>query len=75
MKPSKCTKRMEVARVAEFCLDCWNELNGTHYTEREMVVDHEEFDLCEGCGEWKPCIVVERGPLGRLIWSITHRAK
>lgn len=66
---------MEVEAVAEFCLNCWNELNETHYTEREMVVDHDELDLCEGCGEWKPCIIKERGPLGRLFWPLLHKGK
>lgn len=43
--------------MAEFCLDCWNKLNGTHYTERDVIL---ESDLCEGCGEIKDCIVVFR---------------
>lgn len=67
--------RGEVVPMAEFCLECWNRLNGTHYTEREMVVDHDELDLCEGCGKVKPCIVVERGPVGRLLWQLTHRER
>lgn len=58
--------------MAEFCLKCWNELNGTHYTEADMVVDHEELDLCEGCGQVMPCIVRERGPVGRLLWQLRH---
>ena len=44
--------------MAEFCLDCWNEMNGTHYTPEQVVL---EEDLCEGCGEWKPVVVGFRG--------------
>jgi len=40
--------------VAEFCLKCFNELHGTHYTEKAVWLDD---DFCEGCGEWKPCVV------------------
>lgn len=47
--------------MAEFCVDCWNDLNGTHYTENELWL---EDDLCEGCGEVKPCIItLRRKPL------------
>jgi len=43
--------------MAEFCLECYNELNGTHFTEKDVIL---EEDLCEGCGEYKPTIVVFR---------------
>lgn len=36
--------------MAEFCLDCYNKLHGTHYGEGAVKLD---YDLCEGCGEWK----------------------
>ena len=45
--------------MAEFCLDCWNKLEGTHATERDYVLSGE-WDLCEGCGEWKRVIVRKR---------------
>lgn len=61
--------------VAEFCLACWNKLNDTHYTEAEMVIDHKELDLCEGCGQYKPVIIRERGPVGRLLWRVIHRSE
>ena len=41
--------------MAEYCIDCWNRLNGTHYTEKDVKTD---MDLCEGCGKWKPVVVV-----------------
>lgn len=45
--------------MAEFCLKCWNRINGTEYDERKYILS-EYLDLCEGCGEWKPVIVAER---------------
>ena len=42
--------------MAEFCLDCWNELNGTNDSPRKYVISRE-LDLCEGCGEYKHVIV------------------
>ena len=29
--------------MAEYCIDCWNRLNGTHYTEQDVPTDR---DLC-----------------------------
>lgn len=40
--------------MAEFCLDCYNKLNDTNYSEAQVKL---EMDLCEGCGEWKPVVV------------------
>ena len=45
--------------MAEFCLDCWNRMNNTNYTEADVTL---EEDLCEGCGEVKPCIVALEPP-------------
>ena len=39
--------------MAEFCLKCFNKMNGTHYPEDKVWL---EEDFCEGCGEWKPCV-------------------
>lgn len=52
--------------MAEFCLKCFNEINGTHYTKGDVI---ENFDLCENCGEYKKCIVDFRGygPVNVLI--------
>ena len=36
--------------MAEFCLDCYNELHGTYYDDGDVNLD---YDLCEDCGEWK----------------------
>lgn len=45
--------------MAEFCLDCWNRLNHTSYTERDFILS-EELELCEGCAKFKPIILAER---------------
>ncbi len=50
--------------MAEFCLDCFNKLNRTKYTKSEVWL---ETDFCEGCAEWKPCIVDLR-PKPFLLW-------
>lgn len=45
--------------MAEFCLDCWNEMNGTNDPPEKYIIT-DDFTLCEGCGEFKPVIVIDR---------------
>lgn len=45
--------------MAEFCLWCWNRINGTEDNERKYILS-KDLDLCEDCGEWKHVIVAER---------------
>lgn len=45
--------------MAEFCVKCWNELNGTKNSESDFILS-EDLDLCEGCGELKNVIIKER---------------
>lgn len=40
--------------MAEFCLKCFNELNGTDYKASEVWL---EEDFCEGCTDWRPCVL------------------
>jgi hypothetical protein len=40
--------------MAEFCLKCFNEMNDTKLTDKEVFL---EDDLCEGCGKIKPCVI------------------
>lgn len=43
--------------MAEFCIECENRMSGPDYepiTEADVITD---WDYCEGCGQWKPCIV------------------
>lgn len=51
--------------MAEFCLKCFNELNGTHYQTNEVWL---EEDLCEGCADWKPCVMELRPK--PLLWRL-----
>lgn len=53
--------------MAEFCLHCFNEINGTVYGTKDVWL---EEDLCEGRGKWKPCVVdVRPKPLVLRIWD------
>ena len=45
--------------MAEFCLDCWNKLNGTKDSKWRYVLSWE-LDYCEECGIYKKVIVQER---------------
>ena len=45
--------------MAEFCLDCWNKMNITNYDKKYYIIS-KDLDLCEGCGKWKPVIIIER---------------
>lgn len=45
--------------MAEFCLECWNRINGTDDNERKYILS-KDLGLCEGCEELKPVIVAER---------------
>lgn len=55
--------------MAEFCLDCWNDLNGEDLTERDVVLSRD-YELCEGCGEF--CRVVEGERTFKLLYDLTH---
>ena len=58
--------------MAEFCLDCWNKLNGTDDTEERYVF---EWELCEECGEYKPVIIGERGVISKLLYRLRCKKK
>lgn len=45
--------------MAEYCLECWNEINGTDDKPNKFIFS-KELDLCEGCGKWTHVIVLER---------------
>lgn len=42
--------------MAEFCLECWNKLNGTNDPPSKYVLS-DELDFCEGCGQMKQVVV------------------
>ena len=46
--------------MANFCLKCWNEMNGTDCSPRKYRM-FEELELCEGCGKWTNVVLGERG--------------
>ena len=43
-------------KMAEFCLECWNKINGTNDKKWRYSLSWE-LDLCEKCGEYKQVIV------------------
>ncbi len=45
--------------MAEFCLECWNDLNESQLTEDDVILT-EYPDLCEGCAEMKPVVLAYR---------------
>ena len=52
--------------MAEFCLDCFNRLNDTKLTDKDVVL---EEDFCEGCSQIKPCVIaIEKKPKTLLDW-------
>ena len=45
--------------MAEFCTECWNELNDTNHSDKHFILS-KDLELCEGCGEYKRVIIAER---------------
>lgn len=45
--------------MAEFCLACWNKINGTNDSPQKYLFS-DEPELCEGCGKQKRIIITER---------------
>ena len=58
--------------MAEFCLDCWNQLNGEDMTARNVVLSRK-YDLYEGCGEFRHVVEGER--TFKLFYDLIHRKK
>lgn len=52
--------------MAEFCLECWNQINETKDSKWRYILSLRK-DLCEECGQYKRVIIVER------LWSRTQR--
>ena len=55
--------------MAEFCLDCLNKMDGTHYTKWDVKLSWG-VDLCEGCGEMKRVVIVIRDRNNSLLHRI-----
>lgn len=45
--------------MAEFCLECLNQINDTKDSKWRYVLSWEK-DLCEECGQYKHVVIVER---------------
>ena len=46
--------------MAEFCLDCLNKMINKGEDNKEKFVLSKDLDLCEGCGQWKHVVIMER---------------
>lgn len=42
--------------MAEFCRECFIETFRPSASEISRIVMTKEYDLCEGCGAWKPVV-------------------
>ena len=58
---------MEMIFMAEFCLKCFNRMNGYRLTEDDVRLS-DELDLCEGCGRMKRVVETLRGR-GLFGWA------
>lgn len=45
--------------MAEFCLKCWNEINGTNDSPNKYILSHD-LEICEKCGKTTHVIIMER---------------
>lgn len=57
--------------MADFCIECFNKIHGTTYTQFDVV---EEWGLCEECGEEKLVIMAIRGHslFDTIVWLFSH---
>lgn len=53
--------------MAEFCLSCWNKLMETDDPPKKYIIS-QDFELCEGCGEWKTVIIRVKRRYGCAEW-------
>ncbi len=61
--------------MAEFCLDCFHQLNETN-DDPEKYVLSKDLELCEGCGEWKHVVVTKHKSCGiKIFKDILFRLK
>jgi len=57
--------------MAEFCLNCWNLLNDTQLTPKDVVLSREDdLEPCEHCGRYVRVVVrtKSRGLQTRFSW-------
>lgn len=61
--------------MSEFCLDCVNKHfmdNGNELLIKDVVT---EVDLCEGCGQIKPCVIKVRRMSRYKLYSGTRQKR
>lgn len=53
--------------MADFCLKCFNKINGSNYSEFDVI---QELGICEECGEYKDVVIDLRGYglLSSVFW-------
>ncbi len=49
--------------MAEFCLDCWNKINGTNDPESKYLMS-DEPEFCEECCEMKKVVICYKADVG-----------
>ncbi len=55
--------------MAEFCLECLNKHVNEKLLEKDVTLSE---DLCEECGEWKPCVIAIKKKSSKRLFS-RHR--
>ncbi len=61
--------------MSEFCLECWNKLNGTNDPAHKFVLSRD-LDLCEECGCLKHVIVkIRKKRSGMTLFACTKAHK
>ena len=58
--------------MAEFCLECFNEQWGKKLNEKEVKT---VVCLCEGCAEYKPCVISVRAAEKPFLLSFFKKRK
>ena len=59
--------------MAEFCFDCFKEMMETEDEQWRYILTNE-LELCEGCGQYKKVVIVERR-LSRLQKALFPKRK
>ena len=57
--------------MAEFCLECWNKINGTDKPESKYVMP-KEVAFCEECWGLKRVVIKEKEERSLIGWLFPH---
>ena len=61
--------------MAEFCLECWNKINGTNDPERKYLMS-DEPEFCEECWGMKKVVICYKSDVGllpRFYYCLTRK--